>query len=78
MTPRTHDPWDTKLCAAPRDGGAPRPLGLSGTRRVSGWVPAVTLIDIASFLASAALLALVRASGHTASREGGSVRARLA
>jgi hypothetical protein len=39
---------------------------------------AVTLVDAASFLASAALLGLVRTSGRTASHQGGPVRARMA
>ena len=51
---------------------------LGGILAAAGGIVAVTLIDAASFLASAALLALVRTSGRTASRAGGSVRARLA
>jgi len=51
---------------------------LGGILAAAGGIVAVTLIDAASFLASAALLALVRTSGRTASREGGSVHARLA
>jgi Na+/melibiose symporter-like transporter len=51
---------------------------LGGILAAAGGIIAVTLIDAASFLASAALLALVRRSGRTASPEAGSVRARLA
>ena len=51
---------------------------LGGILAAAGGIVAVTLIDAASFLASAMLLALVRTSGRTASREGGSVRTRLA
>jgi len=51
---------------------------LGGILAATGGIVAVTLIDAASFLASAALLALVRTSGRTASRGSGPVRARLA
>ena len=51
---------------------------LGGMLAAAGGIVAVTLIDAASFLASAGLLALVRTSGRSASREGGPVRARLA
>ncbi len=51
---------------------------LGGILAAAGGIVAVTLIDAASFLASAALLALVRTSGRTASGGGGPVRARLA
>jgi Na+/melibiose symporter-like transporter len=51
---------------------------LGGILAAFGGILAVTLVDAASFLASAALLGLVRASGHTASRQGGPARARLA
>ena len=51
---------------------------LGGMLAAAGGIIAVTLIDAASFLASAVLLALVRTSGRSASREGGPVRARLA
>ena len=46
--------------------------------RSAGGIVAVTLADAASFLASAALLLLVRTSGRTAAREGGPARDRLA
>jgi len=51
---------------------------LGGVLAAFGGIIAVTLADAASFLASAALLGLVRTSGRTASRQGGPVRARLA
>ena len=51
---------------------------LGGILAAAGGIVAVTLIDAASFLASAVLLALVRTSGGSAAREGGPVRARLA
>jgi Na+/melibiose symporter-like transporter len=52
---------------------------LGGVLAAAGGLPAVTLADAATFLASAALLALVRTSGRTASDgSGGPVRARLA
>jgi Na+/melibiose symporter-like transporter len=52
---------------------------LGGILAAAGGIIAVTLIDAASFLASALLLALVRTTGRTAaSSEGGSIRARLA
>jgi Na+/melibiose symporter-like transporter len=52
---------------------------LGGILAAAGGIIAVTLIDAASFLASALLLALVRTPGRTAaSSEGGSIRARLA
>jgi len=51
---------------------------LGGILTAAGGIVAVTLIDAASFLASAVLLALVRTNGRTAGPEGGSVRARLA
>jgi len=51
---------------------------VGGILAAAGGIVAVTLIDAASFLVSAALLALVRTSGRTASRGGGAVRARLA
>jgi len=51
---------------------------LGGILAAFGGIVAVTLADAASFLASAALLGLVRTSGRTASRQGGPVRARLA
>ena len=52
---------------------------LGGILAAVGGIIAVTLIDAASFLASALLLALVRTTGRTAaSSEGGSIRARLA
>ncbi len=51
---------------------------LGGILAAAGGIVAVTLIDAASFLVSAVLLALVRTSGRTACPEGGSVRARLA
>ena len=50
---------------------------LGGILAAFGGIIAVTLVDAASFLASAALLGLVQASGRTASRQGGPVRARL-
>jgi predicted MFS family arabinose efflux permease len=51
---------------------------LGGVLAAFGGIIAVTLVDAASFLASAALLGLVRTSGRTASRQGGPVRARMA
>ena len=52
---------------------------LGGILAAAGGIIAVTLIDAASFLASALLLALVRTTGRTAaSSEGGSIRVRLA
>jgi len=50
-----------------------------GILAAAGGIIAVTLADAASFVISAALLALVRASGRTAAREssGGTARARL-
>jgi predicted MFS family arabinose efflux permease len=51
---------------------------LGGILAAAGGIVAVTLIDAASFLASAALLALVRTSGRTTSRGSGSVQTRLA
>jgi len=51
---------------------------LGGILAAAGGMIAVTLVDAATFLASAGLLALVRTSGRTASREGGRVRDRLA
>ena len=52
---------------------------LGGILAAAGGIIAVTLIDAASFLASALLLALVRTTGRTAApSEGGSIRARLA
>jgi Na+/melibiose symporter-like transporter len=51
---------------------------LGGILAAFGGIVAVTLVDAASFLASAALLGLVRTSGRTASRQGGPVRARMA
>jgi len=51
---------------------------LGGILAAFGGIIAVTLVDAASFLASAALLGLVRTSGRTASRQGGPVRARMA
>jgi Na+/melibiose symporter-like transporter len=52
---------------------------LGGILAALGGIVAVTLADAASFTVSAVLVALVRTSGRTASREasGGSVRARL-
>ena len=51
---------------------------LGGVLAAAGGIVAVTLADAASFLASAALLALVRTTGRTAARERGPVRDRLA
>jgi Na+/melibiose symporter-like transporter len=51
---------------------------LGGVLAASGGIAVVTLADAATFLASAALLALVRTTGRTAAREGGPVRDRLA
>jgi Na+/melibiose symporter-like transporter len=51
---------------------------LGGILAAFGGIIAVTLVDAASFLASAALLGLVQASGRTGCRQGGPVRARLA
>ena len=52
---------------------------LGGILAAAGGIIAVTLIDAASFLASALLLALVRTTGRTAaSSEGGSIRVKLA
>jgi Na+/melibiose symporter-like transporter len=53
---------------------------VGGVIAAAGGILAVTLVDAASFVASAALLLLVRTSGRTAAREspGGPVRARLA
>jgi len=51
---------------------------LGGVLATFGGILAVTLADAVSFLASAAMLGLVRTSGRTASRQGGPVRARLA
>jgi Na+/melibiose symporter-like transporter len=51
---------------------------LGGVLAAAGGIIVVTAADVASFLASAALLALVRTSGRTAAREGGLVRDRLA
>ena len=51
---------------------------LGGILAAAGGIRVVTLVDAASFLGSAALLALVRTSGRTAPREGGSARSRLA
>src|SRR5580704_8694699 len=51
---------------------------LGGVLAAFGGIIAVTLVDAASFLASAALLGLVRTSGRTASRQSGPARARLA
>jgi MFS family permease len=51
---------------------------LGGVLAAAGGLPAVTLADAATFLASAALLALVRTSGRTASDgSGGPVRGRV-
>ena len=51
---------------------------LGGILAAAGGIIAVTLIDAVSFLASAALLSLVRTSGRTCSPGGGSVRSKLA
>jgi predicted MFS family arabinose efflux permease len=51
---------------------------LGGVLAAFGGIVAVTLFDAASFLASAALLGLVHATGRTASPQGGPIRARLA
>jgi Na+/melibiose symporter-like transporter len=51
---------------------------LGGILAAFGGIIAVTLFDAASFLVSAALLGLVQATGRTASRPGGPIRARLA
>lgn len=51
---------------------------LGGVLAASGGIVVVTLADVASFLASAALLALVRTTGRTAARDSGRVRDRLA
>jgi Na+/melibiose symporter-like transporter len=51
---------------------------LGGVLAAAGGIVAVTLADASSFLASAALLALVRTTGRTAVRAGGPVRDRLA
>ncbi len=53
---------------------------LGGVIAEAGGILAVTLVDAASFVASAALLLFVRTSGRAAAREspGGPVRARLA
>ena len=51
---------------------------LGGVLAAFGGIIAVTLVDAASFLASAALLGLVQASGRTGCRQGGPVRARMA
>ncbi len=52
---------------------------LGGILAALGGIAAVTLVDAASFVASAVLLGLVRTSGRAAAREpsGGSARARL-
>jgi len=50
---------------------------IGGVLAASGGIIAVTLADAASFLASAALLALVRTTGRPAARERGPVRDRL-
>ena len=50
---------------------------IGGVLAASGGIIAVTLADAASFLASAALLALVRTAGRPAARERGPVRDRL-
>ncbi len=51
---------------------------LGGILAAAGGILAVTVVDAASFVASAVLLLLVRTNGRTASRPGGPVRARLA
>jgi MFS family permease len=51
---------------------------LGGILAAFGGILAVTLADAASFLASAALLGLVRTNGRTAGRQGGPTPARLA
>ena len=51
---------------------------LGGILAAFGGIVAVTLFDAASFLASAALLGLVHATGRTASPQSGPIRARLA
>ena len=53
---------------------------LGGILAAAGGIIAVTIVDAASFVVSAALLVFVRASGRTASpgTAGGSVRARIA
>jgi predicted MFS family arabinose efflux permease len=53
---------------------------LGGILVAAGGISAVTIVDAASFVASAALLIFVRTSGCTASRgpDGGTVRARIA
>jgi Na+/melibiose symporter-like transporter len=53
---------------------------LGGILAAAGGIIAVTLVDAVSFVASAALLVFVRASGRTAARgsSGGPVRARIA
>ena len=51
---------------------------LGGILAAAGGIVAVTLVDATSFLASAALLALVRTGGRSTSRERGPVRAGLA
>jgi Na+/melibiose symporter-like transporter len=52
--------------------------GLGGVIAAVGGITAVTLADTASFLASAALLAVVRTSGMTAPRQAGRQLARIA
>ncbi len=51
---------------------------LGGVLAAAGGIVVVTLADVASFLGSAGLLALVRTTGRTAARESGPVRDRLA